>query len=402
MMFPSRLRLVAVPGVTLIASLFLVGGAATSSTPVMTMVASPQPGRKTDLLAIGAVSRREVWIVGDYLARTRNELYPMAERWDGDGWRLVRVPQVGGGAVLFGVSGRFNDVWAAGTYWQHGLLRTLAMHWDGRSWHVVPTPNAGSGTNGLFSIAWIAPDDVWAVGGYFDKPVTFMTLQFENADHALLEHWNGRQWSIVPVPRAAFVSRSTLNAVAGVSPSDVWAVGLQWVGGRERPLALHQNGRVWVSVPVPGPGSYLDGLLGVTVMRNHTAWAVGTASDAPGHSRGLAERWDGTSWRVVPTGQYPRSQLDSLFSVASSDRFVVAAGRYHDNQGGWPFNNGGGLVERWNGGRFLIVPAQKIGDARYANIFNSITIANRTVWTAGEVRSRATLRALIERSAAIR
>jgi hypothetical protein len=38
---------------------------------------------------------------------------------------------------------------------------------------------------------------------------------------ALIEHWNGTGWSVVPNPNAA----GNLQAIAAISANDIWAVG---------------------------------------------------------------------------------------------------------------------------------------------------------------------------------
>ncbi len=70
----------------------------------------------------------------------------------------------------------------------------------------------------LNAVAAISSNDVWAVGGDTDFLIT-----------AIIEHWDGKAWSLVPSP--TYVSSNDsggayrLNAVAAISTSDVWAVG---------------------------------------------------------------------------------------------------------------------------------------------------------------------------------
>src|SRR5207249_7511912 len=52
----------------------------------------------------------------------------------------------------------------------------------------------------------ISPTDIWAVGNF-----------------ALIEHWDGNQWSIVPSPNGSYI-----RGVAALSSTDVWAVGYYW------------------------------------------------------------------------------------------------------------------------------------------------------------------------------
>src|SRR5947207_15147802 len=82
---------------------------------------------------------------------------------------------------------------------------------------VVPSPNAFSGDNMLNGVSASSATDAWAVGS--------LCCSIRNSGTgALLEHWDGRQWTAVLGPDARFQDE-TLNAVADVSPSDAWAVG---------------------------------------------------------------------------------------------------------------------------------------------------------------------------------
>jgi hypothetical protein len=64
-------------------------------------------------------------------------------------------------------------------------------------------------------VAAFAPGDVWGVG--FSGAIA----------HTLSEHWNGSAWTVVPTADGNPASSGTnvLRAVAGVSSSDLWAVG---------------------------------------------------------------------------------------------------------------------------------------------------------------------------------
>src|SRR6478609_1772270 len=97
----------------------------------------------------------------------------------------------------------------------------------GRAWRqvVIPLPLGNSQLDG---VAGLSPSDVWAVGSYGDGTVT----------QTLTMHWDGSQWSIVPSPNVG--ANSTLSAVAapvGHQPSNgVWAIGYSGVVGASQTL----------------------------------------------------------------------------------------------------------------------------------------------------------------------
>nr|MBA3525110.1 hypothetical protein [Geodermatophilaceae bacterium] len=88
------------------------------------------------------------------------------------------------------------------------------------------------------------------------------------ADQPLAAYFNGRSWALsAPVP---FGSYGRFEAVAAISPTQVWAVGL---GTDAIPLRLSQRwtGRAWVPVPAGGPTV----LAGVAYDPAGYWWAVG-------------------------------------------------------------------------------------------------------------------------------
>jgi hypothetical protein len=74
--------------------------------------------------------------------------------------------------------------------------------WDGTSWSVVPSPNPSRGTSLLSGVAAVSDKDIFAVG--------------ESANGAVLEHWNGRKWSLVTPPGGG-----GLNGVTALSDGTV-------------------------------------------------------------------------------------------------------------------------------------------------------------------------------------
>lgn len=94
----------------------------------------------------------------------------------------------------------------------------------------------------------------------------------------LIEHWDGTRWSIIPSPNpppsAGHATSAGLTSVGASSTSDVWAVG---------------------------------------------SWNVGCPSGgcSGGVVHTLTERWDGTSWAIVPSPDTPGivRTVDYLVSV---------------------------------------------------------------------------------------
>src|SRR5207302_5510463 len=84
-----------------------------------------------------------------------------------------------------------TNVWAVGFYAStSGVTQTLVEHWNGKLWSVVKSPSPASVNNELYSVAAVSASNVWAVG--------FSTTN--TTDHTLIEHWNGSRWSVVKSP----------------------------------------------------------------------------------------------------------------------------------------------------------------------------------------------------------
>jgi hypothetical protein len=113
-------------------------------------------------------------------------------------------------------------------------------------WEVIPSPNVGDHEDSLNSIAVVSPSDIWAAGHYRD------TL---NVSHTMTQHWDGNSWAIVPSPSIS-PTNSFLQGIDAVASNDVWAVGYYPnQSGIRQTLIEHWNGSSWSVVPSPNPGS---------------------------------------------------------------------------------------------------------------------------------------------------
>jgi hypothetical protein len=150
----------------------------------------------------------------------------------------------------------------------------LVEHWDGRRWTIVPSPNVTSNgltNNFLFSVSGSHRDDVWAVGSWGD----YMAGGFGGkGDHALALHWDGRRWSLSAIP--ALRQRSLLSGIAAVA-GRAWAVGEQGLQPDQHTLIERLDGERWSVVSGP-PGFSLSA---VSVRSGRGGWAVGANGRRP-------------------------------------------------------------------------------------------------------------------------
>src|SRR5262249_42094290 len=145
----------------------------------------------------------------------------------------------------------------------------LAEHWNGHAWTVVRTPNPGSAGNHLYAVDAVSRDDVWAVG---------QRLGSRAPDHGLIEHWNGRKWTVITLPGSTKSASVLLDPVVAKG-SRVWVAGEADSPSGGRPLIAHFAKGRWTLAHLPAAaGSNWTNLYGLA-FADGEAWAAGTFVD---------------------------------------------------------------------------------------------------------------------------
>src|SRR5262249_53612193 len=143
-----------------------------------------------------------------------------------------------------------TDVWVVGV----SRHLPLVEHWDGQRWSVVRSPRIGAKSWGsLADVAPVAPGDVW-VGGFVGEP----SPRGPSRVRALLAHWDGSSWTVVPLANFAEPISDFdvgVESLLAISTDDVWAIvnaSPRWdVARPERLYAEHWNGSAWTAVSFP-------------------------------------------------------------------------------------------------------------------------------------------------------
>ena len=169
------------------------------------------------------------------------------------------------------------------------------------------------------------------------------------------------------------------SAVSCRSASFCMAVGA-WYRSQEDPIALAErwNGSRWSRLPTPRPpGSTGAQLLGVSCVSPVACMAVGFSRVENGFlDVALTERWDGSSWSVVPARNVPALQND-LFGVScSAVTACTAVGRAETPHAL--------LIERWNGSRWSIQRVSRaVGKvSRFSGYLSGVSCSGRRACTA--------------------
>jgi hypothetical protein len=265
---------------------------------------------------------------------------------------------------LFGVAAlSAGNVWAVGS-----TLSTdpMTVHWNGHAWReqdlTLVKGHPADPPGGFEAVAAVSPHDVWAVGG--------------TAGATLAEHWNGRTWAVVPTPSAGPQFSgigADLSGAAAVSAHDVWAVGST---NDDRTWIIHWNGTAWTRVPSPSPKSGAQ-LNGVAVASARSAWAVGSYTNiATGRSQQLIEHWNGHAWTQVPSPAIRSGAALMGVAVASpGSAWAVGGDGTGAEAGGDP------LIEHWNGRTWVRVPSPHLAGG---GTLNAVTaLAPTDAWAVG-------------------
>jgi hypothetical protein len=258
-----------------------------------------------------------------------------------------------------------TDIWAVGDYnpttdLASSLRRTLVERWNGTAWQLVASPNAtwsGVDVSTLQAVAAVSATNVWAVG-YAADLATFRST-------TLVMRWNGAQWTIVPSPNPAGASApNRLHDLAVVSANDIWAVGEQ--GYPQRALILRWNGVSWTNVPNTCGGP----LRAISALSATALWAVGDNTTC---------RYNGQGWtRIAP------AQNAAFFDVAAvTSTLVWSVGQRVYCSAYYCVSVGASVLERWNGSRWAAV-----AHPLFSTLNGVDALAANDAWAVGDSASR--------------
>jgi hypothetical protein len=340
--------------------------------PGWSIVSAPNstpPGNS--LIGVTCISASDCWAVGSYNGPAAPQT--LTEHWDGSAWSIIPSPSTSPSQYNFLISvacASTSDCWAVGWYDAPPAATALLEHWNGSAWSIVSAPNGA--TSVLLSVTCNSSSDCWAAG-YFANSNT------GGSRVALLNHWDGSNWSYVP--GGNFLD-SLLESVTCTSTSDCWAVGYKYSNGTGQTYVEHWGGSSWSQVSSPNTSSTQYNVLNaVTCTSASQCWAVGFYDNGSADQT-LIERWNGTAWSIVssPNG----SSNDSLSAVTCTSAFQCwAVGEYEVSNGG-----GQTLIEQWNGTAWSVVSSPTISKSDdVGDLVNEVSVVCTSVsqcWIVGQ------------------
>jgi hypothetical protein len=307
-----------------------------------------------------------------------------AIHFDGTKWTTFPVPMINGDntSLLGGVADISpTEAWAVGGV-NLGLGNSgqVIEHWDGTAWSVFPGPTFGaSDVPDLKAMTAISANDIWAVGSLLSDEERILNFLFE--------HWDGTAWSATNIE----TNDAFLFGVSADATNDVWAVG--FIGPENdssRTLVLRYDGTSWKAVPSPSVGSGASELNGVVALAPNDVWAVGFSTPvAPPKSAAtltLIEHWDGTSWTVVtspnvgPKSGYQSNRLEGITAVSAND--IWAFGSYFAADGSGHQKT---LLLHWDGTAWSVAPSPNPTKGGFLSdlLFAGVAVAPGNVWIVG-------------------
>lgn len=260
-----------------------------------------------------------------------SEVRSLVERWDGSSWQTMITPDVETAPAadyMSGVSGTSaTDVWVVGqsaTAPGRPTSKPFAIHYDGTSWTEVEVPDPSGGVGaGMNAVAAISPNDVWAVG----------TAYPGNAKGAAY-HWDGRAWSSFRIPRlpgCKDTNYTELMAITATPDGDVYAGGdCPTASGYAGFIVRMESLRQWeVVARIAGRSAIAD----MTSDAAGTVWATGTQSTAT-TDRAFLLYGSGTTWTrqlrpAPPAGTYEQA---SGVAVTPTGITIVGETNFNVNQ----------------------------------------------------------------------
>ena len=299
-----------------------------------------------DLLTVTAISSTDAWAGGYYVTGGVDQ--PLFEHWNGTAWTVVAGPNPGYSFIYSMKAIATNDVWAVGAAYDtvHAVYQNLSEHWNGSAWSIVGVPNNGFVNNFLFGVGATSSSNVLIVGDYAATSSVRKTQ---------VGQWNpgGGSWILGPGPDKG-TGTNVLTAVAPITATNAWAVGVFSIGTTPQTLAEHFNGTKWKVVATPDVNSSNNLLNAIAAVSAKDVWAVGDYYNGSIFQT-LAENYNGTAWSIVPSPSMGTESTAVFTATAVSKTDVWAGGEAYGTTFGSPFSM------NWNGTSWSVVTTPSVG-----------------------------------------
>ncbi|MFV2063214.1 MAG: FG-GAP repeat domain-containing protein, partial [Chloroflexota bacterium] len=258
-----------------------------------------------------------VWSVGS-LRPARAVMQPIAGLLKPRRWRNRPIKGVPAERVaLAGVATKGADrAWAVGTKLLDGRTKAYAVRWTGSRWQ-ERSPSSDKAESGLTAVASTETGDVWAVGWEQGRSGRLRPLVAKLKGNG----WETSRGAALPAGNGA------LTDVQFSSRRDGWAVGYNVPEGSSRyEVVLERwDGKAWSLVPLPWAADISAVPRSVAVDDEGRVWIAGTLLQEGTGARGFVARREGDTWRL-DDDLLPAEPGSELFSVAVLGDGAIVAG----------------------------------------------------------------------------
>jgi hypothetical protein len=289
--------------------------------------ADPMPGELSNpaLADISCYASNACTAVGRQGNHPTPGFTALAERWDGEAWKVQTIPNPTGDEVdLQGVScAAETSCVAVGSYRDSsGDTRPLVESWNGSSWSIQTAPRPGTDSYAVLTdVSCVSASACIASGTYTDGGLT----------NGFVERWNGTAWTIETIPFPAGSVYGELSSVSCSSSTTCTVVGAYATDATPRSsFAARINGASWAIQPVPNvPNANYTVLTDVDCVSASECVTVGTSALLG--QTGLTLRWDGVAWAIEPSASPYIGQLDAV-SCWSVGNCIATGFRHEDSE----------------------------------------------------------------------
>ncbi len=330
-------------------------------------------GRGGSLASVSCPATSACTGVGGFTNRPIAEV-TLAEGWNGTRWATQPTPNPTTTVSSFnGESCKATGACTAVGYFYDGsgTYVTLAERWDESNWTVQTTPNPPSAaTSVLTGVSCPALTACIAVGHF--------TTSGPGTEMMLAERWSATGWTIQTTPSPSGAQSGVLAGVSCTSATACTAVGNYTDGtGATATLAERWNGTAWTIQTTPNPSAATNsGLNGVSCTSATACTAVGYVQNSAGSYATLAEHWDGASWTIQTSPNPIVAKTSVLDSLSCTSNTACTAGGYFITSGATQLM----LAERWDGTSWRIQVTPRPTGAK-ASIVNAVSCTAPTACT---------------------
>jgi hypothetical protein len=355
-------------GVTLLFGGLTGAGLAPASA---TFQAIPLVNTNSSLMnSVSISAKTDAWAVGTQYKNANTIIDTIAQHWNGQSWTVVSTPSPHNNVDILSAVADIspNDAWAVGNgSGSNGFSQALIEHFNGKSWKVVPAAPDTTVESYLSAVVALSATNVWAAGSHFDSSI--------GGDDGMFEHWNGTSWSVVPSPSTISMNGldyavGPITSLAAINSKDIWA------STNGSTLFEHWNGTQWNLVSAPGVTNSNVTINSVAASSSTDVWAVGTSRAFGRHAPTLIliEHWNGSAWSIVPspTLSTPSGFLSGVTALSSTDAWAV----------GGDFN-GTPIVEQWNGTQWSLVTVPVVAGAANNQLTSISSLPGGTIISVG-------------------